>query len=155
MDRQQIFFSSILEMIRCLPALFFCLVPCAVIEAGQGMIAAGANAYRASDCPENTYGASGKVYGLVAAPCKPCPRNMMTDGLIRVNNSDACINPDGFGYASEGLCRCLVGRFSSASRKSPVADCYAGHLASSHLAMPPGCLCRSQPLPTWFLLPKG
>jgi hypothetical protein len=84
----------------------------------------GANAYRASDCPENTYGASGKVYGLVAAPCKPCPRNMMTDGLIRVNNSDACINPDGFGYASEGLCRCLVGRFSSASRKSPVADCY-------------------------------
>jgi hypothetical protein len=82
----------------------------AVIEAGQGMIAAGANAYHASDCPENTYGASGKVYGLVAAPCKPCPRNMITDGLTRVNNSDACINPDGFGYASEGSPCSLVGR---------------------------------------------
>mgnify|MGYP001807294703 CR=1 FL=1 len=68
-------------------------------------MATGANAYSAADCPANTYGAAGKVYGLMAAPCKPCPRNMITDGLTRVNNSDACINPDGFGYASEGLSR--------------------------------------------------
>jgi hypothetical protein len=27
---------------------------------------------------------------------------MITDGLTRVNNSDACVNDDGFGYASEG-----------------------------------------------------
>lgn len=65
------------------------------------MIAAGANGYVGSDCPANTYGAAGKVYGLTAAPCKPCPRNMITD-MVRVNNSDECINPDGFGYASEG-----------------------------------------------------
>jgi hypothetical protein len=68
-------------------------------------MATGANAYSAADCPANTYGAAGKVYGLIAAPCKPCPCNMITDGLTRVNSSDACINPDGFGYASEGLFR--------------------------------------------------
>jgi hypothetical protein len=50
-------------------------------------------------------GAAGTVYGLMAAPCKPCPRNMITDGLTKVNSSDACINPDGFGYASEGASR--------------------------------------------------
>jgi hypothetical protein len=32
---------------------------------------------------------------------------MITDGASRVNSSDACINPDGFGYASEGEPRAL------------------------------------------------
>jgi hypothetical protein len=66
------------------------------------MIAAARNVFSASDCPVNTYGVAAKMYGLAAAPCKPCPRNMITDGALRVNSSDACINPDGFGYASEG-----------------------------------------------------
>jgi hypothetical protein len=52
--------------------------------------------------PANTYGAADKVYGWAAAPCKPCPRNMITDGATKVNNSDVCVNDDGFGYASEG-----------------------------------------------------
>jgi hypothetical protein len=72
------------------------------IEAGQGMIASGRNIFAAYDCPANSYGVTGKIFGLGAAPCKPCPRNMITDGLTRVNNSDACVNDDGFGYASEG-----------------------------------------------------
>ena len=29
-------------------------------------------------------------------------RNMITDGQTKVNNSEVCINDDGFGYASEG-----------------------------------------------------
>jgi hypothetical protein len=67
----------------------------AVIEAGQGMIASGRNTFVGRDCPNNTYGAAGRVYGWASAPCKPCPRNMITDGLSRVNTSDACINPGG------------------------------------------------------------
>lgn len=66
------------------------------------MIASGHNVFSAMDCPANAYGVSSKMYGLTAAPCKPCPRNMITDGVERVTDSDACINPDGFGYASEG-----------------------------------------------------
>ncbi len=68
----------------------------------MGMIAFSKNQFVGKDCPINTYGAAGKVYGWAAAPCKPCPRNMITDGLTKVNNSDVCINDDGFGYASEG-----------------------------------------------------
>jgi hypothetical protein len=76
------------------------------------MIATGRNAFTALDCPANTYGASARVYGLTAAPCKPCPRNMITDGLTRVNDSNACINDDGFGYDSEGSSRCAPGFYS-------------------------------------------
>lgn len=67
------------------------------IEAGRGMIASGPNTFAGMDCPANSYGAAGRVYGLRAAPCKPCPRNMVTDQLVNANSSDACINPDGFG----------------------------------------------------------
>lgn len=66
------------------------------------MVAQGRNAYIGMDCPINTYGASGKVYGWAAAPCKPCPRNMITDQIAGATSSDACINPGGYGYASEG-----------------------------------------------------
>ena len=66
------------------------------------MIAQGRNQFVGKDCPINTYGAAGKVYGWAAAPCKPCPRNMITDGASKVNNSDVCVNDNGFGYASEG-----------------------------------------------------
>lgn len=89
-------------LLTCLSVLLFMPFPCAVIEPGQGMIASSRNAFSASDCPVNAYGVSAKMYGLNAAPCKPCPRNMITDGQDRVPSSDACINPDGFGYASEG-----------------------------------------------------
>jgi hypothetical protein len=74
----------------------------------MGMIAQGKNLFVGKDCPVNTYGAAGKVYGWAAAPCKPCARNMITDGATRVNNSDVCINDDGFGYASEGECHTPV-----------------------------------------------
>lgn len=94
-----------------------------VINAGQGMIAAGNNIFTASDCPANTYGAAGKVYGLVAAPCKPCPRNMITNGLTNVNTSDLCINPDGFGYASEGASRCAVGFYALKGSRKPCQRC--------------------------------
>jgi hypothetical protein len=76
------------------------------------MIAQGANKFAAQDCPINTYGAAGIVYGWAAAPCKPCARSMITDGAVKVNNSGVCVNDDGFGYASEGesCCCCLVTR---------------------------------------------
>jgi len=110
-----------------LPCLLGCPgFDCADIEAGQGMIADGKNTFSARDCPINTYGAAGKVYGLTAAPCKPCPRNMITDGLTRVNNTDACINPDGFGYASEGASRCSPGFYSAKGSRKPCQQCPPG-----------------------------
>ena len=66
------------------------------------MVATGKNLFAATDCPANSYGAGGKVYGLRAAPCMPCPRNMITDGVTKVNDSRACMNDHGYGYASEG-----------------------------------------------------
>jgi hypothetical protein len=63
----------------------------------MGMIAQGANTFAGMSCPANTYGAADRMYGLRAAPCKPCPRNMITDGITNVNSSDTCINPNGFG----------------------------------------------------------
>ena len=90
------------------------------------MIAQGKNLFVAKDCPENTYGASGRVYGWAAAPCKPCPRNMITDGLTKVNNSDVCINDDGFGYASEGASRCAPGFYSAKGSRKPCQQCPVG-----------------------------
>jgi hypothetical protein len=82
----------------------------------MGMIAQGANHFAGMSCPANTYGAAGRVYGLRAAPCKPCPRHMITDGLTNVNSSDTCINPDGFGkllvaaavFLRDGLMHCFA-----------------------------------------------
>ena len=90
------------------------------------MIAQGKNLFVGRDCPINTYGAAGKVYGWAAAPCKPCPRNMITDGAITVNNSDVCINDDGFGYASEGASRCAPGFYSAKGSRKPCQQCPTG-----------------------------
>jgi hypothetical protein len=34
---------------------------------------------------------------------------MITDGLTKVNNSEVCVNDDGFGYASEGEWSVILG----------------------------------------------
>jgi hypothetical protein len=73
------------------------------IEAGQGMVAQGKNAYVGRDCPVNTYGVANTTWGLQPMPCKPCPRNMITDAAGSTT-MDACTNPAGFGYKSEGEC---------------------------------------------------
>jgi hypothetical protein len=72
------------------------------IDPGFGMISQGNNQFSAVPCPKDTYGAADKVWGWAAAPCKPCPRNMITDGATRVTNMSVCVNDDGFGMASEG-----------------------------------------------------
>jgi len=109
------------------------------------MIAQGKNLFVAKDCPANTYGAAGKVYGWAAAPCKPCPRNMITDGLIKVNTSDACINDDGFGYASEGASRCAPGFYSRKASRKPCQQCPVGRttldLASAQ-RLPTDCFVK-------------
>jgi hypothetical protein len=64
------------------------------------------NQFVGRECPINTYGAAGKVWGWAAAPCKPCPRNMITDGATRVANMSGCVNDNGFGMASEGKACC-------------------------------------------------
>jgi hypothetical protein len=66
----------------------------------------GFNIFAGQNCPEDTYGAAGKVYGWASAPCKPCARNLITDGLRMLSNASLCINPDGFGYQSEGAGTC-------------------------------------------------
>lgn len=51
------------------------------------------------DCPTSTH------TRVCSKPPFPAPhRNMITDGQTKVNNSEVCINDDGFGYASEGEC---------------------------------------------------
>jgi hypothetical protein len=47
-------------------------------------------------------GVAGKLFGWAAAPCKPCPRNLITDGLTMLTNASVCINDNGCGYSSEG-----------------------------------------------------
>jgi hypothetical protein len=37
------------------------------------------------------------------------PLTLCERAQVKVNNSDVCINPDGFGYASEGASRCAPG----------------------------------------------
>lgn len=109
--------------------MYHTLLPCcclADVEAGMGMIAQGQNKFAGMECPINTYGSSGKVYGLTAAPCKPCPRNMITDGQTLVNNSMVCINDDGYGYASEGASRCAPGFYSAKGSRRPCLQCPAG-----------------------------
>lgn len=68
----------------------------------MGMVAQARNSFKGVQCPVNTYGVASRVYGWTAAPCKPCPRNMITDGVAGSTTMDACINPGGYGYASEG-----------------------------------------------------
>jgi len=119
----------------CLLLLPLPLPSLAVIEAGQGMIATGKNLFAAKDCPANTYGAAGKVYGWAAAPCKPCPRNMITDSLTKVNNSEVCINPDGFGYASEGASRCAPGFYALKGSRKPCQQCPAGRTTKDDVAL--------------------
>lgn len=90
------------------------------------MIAQGKNQFVGKECPVNTYGAAGKVYGLTSAPCKPCARNMITDNATRVNSSDVCINDNGFGYASEGASRCAPGFYSNKGSRKPCQQCPSG-----------------------------
>ena len=92
----------------------------------MGMIAQGKNQFVGKDCPVNTYGAAGKVYGWAAAPCKPCPRNMITDNATKVSNADVCVNDDGFGYASEGASRCAPGFYSAKGSRKPCQQCPVG-----------------------------
>lgn len=98
------------------------------------MISQGKNLFVGIDCPENTYGAAGKLYGWAAAPCKPCARNMITDGLTNSNNSDSCINPDGFGYATEGASRCAPGFYSLKASRKPCQQCPSGRTTADDTA---------------------
>jgi len=51
---------------------------------------------------------------------------MITDGLTKVNNSDVCINDNGYGYASEGASRCAPGFYSAKGSRKPCQQCPVG-----------------------------
>lgn len=103
-----------------------CVCCCADIVAGQGMIAQAKNTFTAYDCPINTYGVYDTMYGLAAAPCKPCPRNMITDNQTMVRDPETCINPDGYGYATEGASRCAPAFYAAKGSRKPCKRCPAG-----------------------------
>jgi hypothetical protein len=105
------------------------------IEQGMGMIADARNSYTAGWCPVNSYGASARVYGLTSAPCKPCPRNMITNGLAAQSTMDACINDDGFGYTSEGASRCAPGFYAAKGSRRPCTQCPAGRSTNDTAAL--------------------
>lgn len=71
----------------------------------MGIIAIGKDKHVGMACPANAYGAAGKMYGLTISACKPCSRNLVTDGVSRANGSEACVNDDGWGYNSDGASR--------------------------------------------------
>jgi hypothetical protein len=111
----------------------------------MGMIAQGKNTFSGKDCPANTYGAAGRVWGWASAPCKPCARNLITDGAIKVNNSDVCINDDGFGYASEGASRCAPGFYSAKGSRRPCQQCPVGRTTddvASKQRLPTDCYVK-------------
>lgn len=51
-------------------------------------------------CPENTYGVAAETFGLQAAPCKACTKNLKSPAGS--TSYTACKNSAGFGYTSEG-----------------------------------------------------
>ena len=51
---------------------------------------------------------------------------MITDGLEMQSNASACINDDGFGYASEGASRCAPGFYSAKGSLKPCLTCPFG-----------------------------
>jgi hypothetical protein len=79
-------------------------------EAHIAAVACPVHKSQTRTCCGPAAGAAGKVFGWASAPCKPCPRNMITDGYDGASNASACITDDGFGYTSEGahtVCMCL------------------------------------------------
>ena len=94
----------------------------AVIVPGQGMIFnRTAGGYVASYCPNNTYGATLKSYGLKFQPCKPCPRGLYS-GPASSSQSD-CKNYAGYGFNGFTAEACPAGSYVAANSRLDCTEC--------------------------------
>lgn len=57
---------------------------------------------------------------------------MITDNKVKVNNSDICINDNGFGYASEGASRCAPGFYSAKGSRKLCQQCPTGRTTADN-----------------------
>jgi hypothetical protein len=74
-----------------------------------------AGGYVASFCPNNTYGATVKSYGLKFQPCKPCPRGLYS-GPASDSETD-CLNYAGFGFNGFTAEACPAGSYVAANSR--------------------------------------
>jgi hypothetical protein len=83
------------------------------------------NTFRAIiPCPANTYGVANTTYGLVNAPCKACTKNLYAPA--NSTSFQACKNPAGFGYTSEGANQCPDGFWATKDSMQPCEQCPPG-----------------------------
>ncbi|KAF8072349.1 hypothetical protein HT031_000008 [Scenedesmus sp. PABB004] len=75
-------------------------------------------------CPANTYGVANTTFGLINAPCKACTKNLYSAAAS--TSFDACLNPGGFGYTSEGANQCPDGFWAAAASMQPCEPCPEG-----------------------------
>lgn len=75
-------------------------------------------------CPANTYGVANKTYGLINAPCKACTKNLYSPA--NSTSFQACKNPVGFGYTSEGANQCPDGFWAAKDSMLPCEQCPPG-----------------------------
>ena len=98
------------------------------MPAGHGMTvsrlsgASGTTAFTASLCPINTYGAIELTWGLKFAPCKPCPRGLITLEA-GMTSADNCTNPSGWGYNGFTAEICASGSWAAPSTLMTCTDC--------------------------------
>lgn len=79
---------------------------------------------------------------------------MITDGLTRVNNSDVCINDDGFGYATEGASRCAPGFWATKGSRRPCLQCRLGR-STTDIASQQRTISDCRVRPGWGIVNSG
>jgi len=122
-----------------------CCVVVADIKAGQGMYYSPASqAFYASNCDFNNYGAPNITYGLSAFPCRDCSVGMVANTVyagsaayFRVDNNTsparggfvspmACVTQPGFGYNGRTASKCPVGTYNPPGTLTSCAKCAFG-----------------------------
>eukprot|EP00878_Enallax_costatus_P026846 GHUV01028850.1.p1 GENE.GHUV01028850.1~~GHUV01028850.1.p1 ORF type:complete len:672 (+),score=69.23 GHUV01028850.1:1615-3630(+) len=79
-------------------------------------------------CPNNTFGVAADTFGLVSAPCKACSKNLKSASGSKSFRD--CLNPDGFGYTSEGANQCPDSFWATAGSMAPCEPCPDGRYTS-------------------------
>lgn len=96
------------------------------IEAGWSMVSSAGGGFAARPCPAASYGPAETVWGLRLTPCRPCPKNMVTD-ITPATSLEHCINPAGFGIGSDGsAAACPTGSFTGKASMEACTRCAAG-----------------------------
>ena len=88
----------------------------------------------AYNCPNNTYGANAKSYGLKSQPCKPCPRGLYSPPAS--NDLSSCVNFAGFGFNGLTAEPCQPGYYKSANELGNCSWCGYGRNTTARTSPP-------------------